>query len=278
LKPGETSRPPQRFLVTMKLLPFFFLLALLSACSSSDSTQTTGESTPASPRKATVVFLDKSLSVNQNQAFVTAKYQRILREVIQENIQRKGDRLEVYFVHENTAKAKALELVSQSELEDQESANATDREAAQTAYELAIQKERARFQQQALAQLEAPNPSKSNQYTDLRASLGALNELAGEGYAVQVYYFSDMVESMPGSDRRDFHTTPPASEQQADEWARTDAAALRDELPNLSSVVVRLVLPFEPTSSTVRNNPTVTRYWNTLFRELGVTQTVRELY
>jgi hypothetical protein len=274
----QTSFVWLRSFGTMKLPIALFLLIGLGACSSDSSNQESDQPAAEAPKTASLVFLDKSLSTNSNQAFVNEKYRKNLSELIQENIQRKGDRLEVYFVHENTSKAKALELVSQAELEDVEGSNQTDREAAQTAYDLALQKEKARFQQQALAQLNTSNPSVSNRYTDLQASLPVIDELAGEGYDVRVYYFSDMVESMPGPNRRDFHQTPPTDDEQAVTWATADAGRLRNNLSNLGKVTIRLVLPFEPTSSSARNNPAVTTYWQTLFRELGVNQSVKELY
>lgn len=254
-------------------------LALLAACSSSDSGQGREETAQvAAPNTASVVFFDKSLSVNPNDAFVRQKYQQALTKLISENIRQKGDRLEVYFIHDNTARAKALERVTQSEKEDVSSANQTDAEAAQTSFEVSLQKEQQRFLREAYTQMITPNASRSNRYTDIQASLPILDRLAEQGLQVRAYYFSDMVESMTGPGRRDFHTAPPRTTDQALNWAKQDAERLKNTLTHLSDVEAYLVLPFAPTASSKVNNPNVTEYWETLFRELGANKRLEEVY
>jgi hypothetical protein len=84
---------------------------------------------------------------------------------------------------------------------------------------------------------------------------------------VKVYYFSDMIESVKGSDRRDFHIKPPKDDSQAEQEAKADIKKL--EKYAIGSPQVTIVSPFEPTASTKENNPHVTHYWQTLFQELG---------
>ena len=76
----------------------------------------------------TLVFIDKTQSVNVNRVFVNDKYKQILSDLIEQNVQRKGDKLEVYFIHENTQKARALSLTCRTEVENTETMSATDRE------------------------------------------------------------------------------------------------------------------------------------------------------
>ena len=76
-----------------------------------------------------------------------------------------------------------------------------------------------------------------------------------------------MIESMRGAERRDFHKQGPQNNDQAQEWAKTDAQKLKEN--NLNAAQIKILLPFEPTASTRENNPTVTLYWKTLFQELG---------
>ncbi len=225
----------------------------------------------------TLIFIDKSVSVDVNQAFVAEKYQRILGDAINQNIRHQGDRLEIYYIHENTAKGKAFQGVSRSELEDLSHVNATDAEAIKTAFELSLQKEKMRFRQVALQKLAATNSSSSNQATDIQATLGIIDQLSGQGFEVQAYFFSDMIESVKGNGRRDFHVNPPKDIAQAEAMAKTDAKRLADRLPNLGTAAVKLVLPFEPTSTSKQNNPTITAYWQTLCTELGISS-VEELY
>lgn len=215
----------------------------------------------------TLVFMDKTQSVNVNKAFVTQKYQQILTDLVEQNIHQKGDKLEVYFIHENTQKARALSLTCRTEIEDLSHMNATDREAAETTASLGVQRERMIFLKQLLAKLNVQNVGASQRQTDIWASLPVITKAAETGAEVRVYYLSDMIESMRGTNRRDFHSNPPKDNNQADEWAKSDAKQMQQYA--LSAAAVKIALPFEPTSSTKENNPTVTQYWNTLLQELG---------
>lgn len=250
-------------------------LVLLSCGTDATKEQT---NTGQSSKICTVVFMDKSLSVNINRAFVNDKYQKIISNVVNENIRQKGDRLEVYFIHENTSKAKAMEVECQSEMEDVSNASPTDKEAMRASFDLFLQKERAAFRQRAIAQLAVTNTSASNQETDIWASLAVIDRLVSEGYDVKAYYLSDMIESVRGAGRRDFHTTPPRNDTQAEEWAKADAETLKSKYPNVAVAQISLALPFEPTSTVQQNNPAVTKYWEVLFGELGVINPVKELY
>ncbi|MPR34450.1 hypothetical protein [Salmonirosea aquatica] len=254
--------------------PLFVLLVLaclVSACNFFTTEQTT--TLPDAPVH-TLIFLDKTQSVNVNQNFVQAKYRQALNELVVNNMKNKGDKLEVYFIHENTSKARALSLTVHSEKEGLENANATDREAIETAFQMALQREQGVFLRQVLSKLNQQNTGTSNQATDIWASLPIIAKAAQDGAQVRVYYFSDMIESVKGSDRRDFHHLPPVDDAQAEAWAKADAKKM--EQYALGTPEVTVVSPFEPTASTKENNPHVATYWQTLFQELGA-MSVEEL-
>jgi hypothetical protein len=264
--------------MNMKVL--FFNVALLLAlwsCGGSAPQEKQLKQVPDSP-VCTLVFIDKSVSVNVNRSFVDDKYQRILSEAIEQNIRYKGDRLEVYYIHENTAKGKALQVVCRSEMEDISQTSATDAESIKTAFDLSLKKEKIQFKQLAIQKLHTANTSESNQATDIWASLAVIDQLASIGFDVKVYYFSDMIESMKEAGRRDFHNNPPKNSEEAEAWAKTDANTMKNRYPNLSIAEIKLILPFEPTTGTHQNNPAITTYWQTLFNELGVSQPVEELF
>lgn len=248
----------------MKIIFVLLLLLTIIACSTDRDKAKIDTHEPA----YTLVFLDKTRSVNVDKSFVRQKYQRALTDIIEENIRQKGDRLAVYFIHENTAKARALNLTTRTEREDASGASPTDREAAETEFSLALGREKAQIRQRVLQQLMAPNTGASNQQTDIWASLPVIEKAAQTGATVKVYYLSDMLESVTGPDRRNFQVRPPKGNAQADEWAKTDAKQLKRY--TLGSPDITLILPFEPNASVRENNPAVTRYWQTLFAELGV--------
>lgn len=253
-----------KFPSALPFLLFFVFTCLVSACNFFSSEQ--GTSAPVSPIH-TLVFLDKTQSVNVNQNFVQAKYRQALNDIVESNMTNKGDKLEVYFIHENTSKAKALSLTVHSEKEGVENANATDREAIKTAFQMALQREHGIFLRQVLSKLNQQNTGASNQSTDIWASLPIIARAAQDGAQVRVYYFSDMIESVKGTDRRDFHHLPPTSDAQAATWAKADAKKM--EQYAIGTPEVTVVSPFEPTASTKENNPHVTRYWQVLFEEMG---------
>lgn len=249
---------------------FFFVFVSVLACSNDDKKAETAADEPI----YTLIFLDKTRSVNVDESFVRRKFQQALTDIIEENIRQKGDKLAVYFVHENTAKARALNLTARTEREDVSAASPTDREAADTEFTLMLSREKAQIRQRVLQQLVAQNMSSSNQQTDIWASLPVLEKANETGATVKAYYLSDMVESVKGPGRRDFHIRPPKTTAQADEWAKADAVQLKRY--TLGSPDITMILPFEPNAPVRVNNPAVTQYWQTLFTELGV-GTVAEL-
>lgn len=260
---AEITRTTQRQFDIVRWFVFTGLcLGLFFACSSpADKPVKTDEPV------YTLIFLDKTRSVNVNNAFVGQKYQQAINEIIEQNIRQKGDRLDVYFIHENTSKARALNLTVRSEMEDISAASPTDREAAETEFNMTLNREKAQIRQRVLQQLVAQNAGKSNQETDIWASLPVIAKANETGATVKVYYLSDMIESVKGSGRRDFQIKPPKDTAQADEWAKADAEQLKRY--TIGSPDITMILPFEPNASVKENNPAVTQYWQTLFSELG---------
>lgn len=263
------TRPSSSFfpLISYLLLPISYLL--LSSCTSEKEKKPVTEGPVY-----TLVFMDKTQSVNVNKGFVAQKYQQILSDLVEQNIHQKGDKLEVYFVHENTQKARALSVTCRTQVEDISQMSATDREAAQTTADLTLQRERMMILRQLMAKLGIQNIGTSQRQTDIWASLPVIAKAAETGMEVKVYYLSDMIESMKGSNRRDFHSNPPQDNTQAESWAKADAKQMQQYA--LNAAEIKIALPFEPTSSTKENNPTVTQYWSTLLQELGA-GTVEEL-
>jgi hypothetical protein len=254
---------------TLFLIPSVFIL---SCSNSGDKYQEVEE-----PKTCSMIFIDKSVSVNVNKKFVNEKYTKIINQLIDENVKQKGDKIEVYFIHENTAKGKATDLTSRTEKGDTQGASSTDSEAIATEYNMSMEKERSVFKKIVFSQLAAQNTSTSKNNTDILAALPLIDKAAAKGFTVKVYFLSDMVESMKAPNRRDFHVNPPVDDAAAVGWAREDAANLKANLPNITMSQIFIAKPFEPTASRKKNNPAVSAYWQRLFLELGVSTEVVEL-
>jgi hypothetical protein len=256
-------RKTTKYCFRQYLMLFAVTTMLLSACGSEKEAAKTLPDAPV----YTLVFLDKTQSVNVNKQYVNEKYRQTLTDIMENNMKNKGDKLEVYFIHENTSKARALSLMIRTEKDNLEGANATDKEAIETAFQLSLQREKNIFLRQLLTKLNQQNTGSSNLSTDIWASLPVIAKAGETGAEVKVYYFSDMIESVKGQDRRDFHIKPPHSDAEAEDDAKADLEKLKQYA--IGSPQVTIVSPFEATASSKENNPHVTHYWQTLFQELG---------
>ncbi|WP_367914040.1 hypothetical protein [Leadbetterella sp. DM7] len=242
---------------------FILLLGgiLLGACS--ETTKNEADLPPANTY--TLVFFDKTQSVNPNDTFVKTKYSSAIRNLVDQNIRTEGDILEVYFIHENTSKARALTVKSRTAKESTEGLSPTDLEAASNAYDLSIKKERQMIYNALMQKLMESNSSASNSETNISAGIPVIATALATYPDVKAYFFSDMVESMRSG--RDFHSRPPQNREQAQSWAREDAGKYAQQ--SLSGAGIYMILPFSPNSSSKINNPNVTEYWKDFFGELG---------
>lgn len=243
----------------MKYLFSFIFSFCLFACST--------DSKEAQKPKTTAIlfFVDKTASVDFSNEFVAKKYQNALQQVIQDNIQHTGDQIEMYYVHENTAKSRCLKLQVKASKDDTQGMNATDLEAAQSMFDLQLKKEKGIFANRAMAKMMQANNNASNKETDLLSSIEIINQKCQEVDQVKVFYFSDMVESQ--NNGIDFHKNPPKSSQEATDLAQKSLTIFSDAL--LSNAEINVLLPFEATSSSAENNPNVGVFWQTIFEELG---------
>lgn len=249
----------------------FHLLVLvivlgLSGCGTSGTDE---KSTPDKIKPIhTILFIDKTESVSVSNPFILNKYKNVIKSIVDLNINQAGDQLEIYYIHENTSKARCLNVFARTAMESTEGMNATDLEANKNSYDLSINKERKNIYNMALQKLMVENSGASNQETNVGVSVPLIADAVAKSDDVRIYYFSDMIESVKSG--RDFHTTPPSGSEQANEWAKTDAGKYKDL--NISPAVITVILPFEATSSSKENNPHVTEYWKSFFGQLGVNQ------
>ncbi|MFN3490576.1 MAG: hypothetical protein ACK4YV_15660, partial [Emticicia sp.] len=82
-------------------LIFLSLIPILVSCGEKKAQKT--ENKADSPAIHTLIFIDKTASVDVSKPFVAQKYQQALNSIIEENVRKSGDKFEIYYIHENTA-------------------------------------------------------------------------------------------------------------------------------------------------------------------------------
>ncbi len=245
-----------------------FLLMLLTACGAEQPSQT--PPTPP-PVNYTLIFIDKTVSVKTEDDFVKKKYEKALEMLVRHGIRKQGDKIDLYFLHENTARGKVFSYTCRIAMPDTMGMNPTDVAMAKSNYGLMLRKEKRKVLERCLKALDMPNENYSKLYTDLWASLHIIDKRRARlpfDAHVRVCYLSDMVESMPGSGRRDFFKKPPYSQKQAVQYAEEDLQQFADL--ELAGIEVFYVLPFSPTTPASQNNPWIITYWETIFQSLDV--------
>lgn len=238
----------------------FSLVGIASCTNSSDSKPTLEKQNTHS-----ILFFDKTQSVNVNDPFVRNKFETEITSILNENVNSSGDLIDVYYIHENTSKAKCLSLNTRTEKENEEGLNVTDLEALNTNYQMSIVKERKLMLGLIIDKMMASNDGLSNAETNVSASVQLISDALSSNNKVKSYFFSDMIESLKNG--RDFHKSAPISDDQAHEWADSDVQSKKNM--NLTNADITVILPFKPTSSSKENNPAVTEYWRTYFDKLG---------
>ena len=263
----------------------FFSILFLMLCSCDFSEKSKASIQNVNPKNIhSIVFIDKSISVNPGSEFIDKKYTEIFKGIISQNIKHTGDRLDIYYIHENTAKARVWSLKCKSAINptDTLGANATDIEIIKNKFNIDLRKEKSNFLTKCISSLHFTNQAASNKNTDVLSSINVINKLIKpekNNYLVKIYYLSDMIESMEGKGRRDFHKLLPKTKEEAEAWAGEDAQYLKQDLDLdiLEGIEIKIALPFPPQSTLKENNPNVTHYWQTLFSLLGVEAPIEEI-
>ena len=251
------------------------LALLLAATLGTGCDDADAPSSPSPPTTHTLIFVDHSVSTGAHPDARTL-FADSLARIVDHNMRTAGDRLSLFFVHEKTlSKAHHLDItndispVADKQFED-EQALARARHKQKTTQFVT---ETTRRLQAALT--SPPISSSFTEWTDLWGTLGvASTTLAPSADKHVLYYFSDMFESMPGPQRRNFDRSPPQSRSQAERWAQTDAAGLDSLMvlrpTRLAPARVRVLLGTLATKAHAQN---VKFYWLALFQELGLSRT-----
>ena len=239
----------------------------LSGCGSDDT-----PSSPPPPPQHTLVFLDGSASAETHPE-VHQVFTDSLARIVRMHLATPGDRLYAFWLHEKT-RSKAYRLDLRNDVRPLQEKDFPDEQALERARyrkDIAEYLERATTDLQTFA-AERDLPEAYARWTDIWGTLEVASETfpsrPGERH---VYYLSDMYESMPGADRRNFDQTPPQRRSQAETWAQADVRRIRSQLTLAPDVLRTLrIRVLQGTLATKPNAQDVQVYWETLFETLGI--------
>mgnify|MGYP006424709057 CR=1 FL=1 len=220
----------------------------------------------------TLVFVDASESARISD-YTQQVFRDSLRGIVKADLDEPGDRLALYPVHEETTSKVGQWSVKNDIPVPEWSQFETDRNSARIEFNGRLNRFVENTGNASVKTLrKVLTNERFTQWTDLWGTLQVISEeVDTSATRAEVYYFSDMFESMPGQKRRNFDRVPPSSKTEAEKWAAQDAKALRNlikvRLPVLKEIHVR-VLPGG--LATKDHADAVKYYWERLFRELGV--------
>jgi hypothetical protein len=257
------------------LIAVLTLLASVPGCGGGG--EPTSALEPPAPRR-TLVFVDRSASTG-DYAEAQQLFADSLDRVVRAYLSRPGDRLSAFIVHEKT-RSKAYRLDLTNDVSPPEGAEFDDEQALRQAR---FKRETASFLSEASKRLQAfaleeDGGAAFADHTDLWGTLAVASEELAPAEArkadappPRLYYLSDMFESMPGPQRRNFDRSPPTSRTEARRWARTDAKALQQTMTvrpdRLRQARVRVLLGTLATKAHAQN---VKVYWRELFEQIGI--------
>jgi hypothetical protein len=246
------------------------VVALLTTGCGSDKDSVNAD--PPPPPHHTLVFLDRSASTRADVA-ARQLFADSLARIVQMHLRHPGDRLRAFVLSEKT-RSKAYRLDLRNDVRPLQEKPFPDEQALEEArYRKAI----AEYLQEATSTLQefatrTEVPPSYARWTDIWGTLEvASEELPAKRAERHLYYLSDMFESMPGPDRRNFDQQPPQSRSEAETWATADAKHMRAQFA-LDSDVLRdaRVRVLQGTLATKPHAQDVKVYWRTLFRTLDV--------
>jgi hypothetical protein len=237
----------------------------------------------AAPPRRTLIFIDQSSSVETGAASPTSDagsttetYRSILKKQVKRTLPPQGSRLELRLVHSRTTGAAGMQrYVQDLEAPEQSSLDLETAEACKE-YGSRVAGLLRRAWKGGRSLLDTVYVHEENQQaTDLWGTLEVVSRTFSSKDTVaaarDVYVFSDMLECMPGAARRCFEHRPPASRQQAEQWAKQDAEVIQKKLRVRPDVLETVTFHFvQGEHSLDPKTQNVSYYWRTLLETMGV--------
>jgi hypothetical protein len=227
---------------------------------------------PENPPKITLLLVDKTGS-SIIDSVLLQEYQEKVTELISANFTSPGAKFQGYFVHSNTLGVPPFaERNFDTPIPDNFGELPKIRRKR---IEAQVRLSQQKLIEEVVQDIKTEMGNQTSRNTDLWGTFELMSIFFSSSQDVaskDVVFISDMMESMRGKGRRNFHSTLPKSKEEAESWAIQDAQWIRNNFniddQTLSETNVKIWPPVKPLDpSTIR---ILRYYWTALFRQFGI--------
>lgn len=227
---------------------------------------------PESPPKSTLLLVDKTGS-SAVDSILLQEYQEKVTRLINENFTSSGATFQGYFIHSNTL---GVPPFAERNFDTPIPENFGELpKIRRKRIEAQVRLSQQKLIEEVVQDLQTEMGRQTSSSTDLWGTfelMGIFFSSSSDANIKEVVFISDMMESMRGKDRRNFHSSLPKSKEEAESWAIQDAQWIRNNFnideQSLSKTNVKVWPPVKPLdSSTIR---ILRYYWTALFKEFDI--------
>jgi hypothetical protein len=223
-----------------------------------------------------LIIIDKTLSADIDKEMMNSFNTECNQQIAMERLIGFGDQVKGYLIHSNTLSNSPFTnvFINIKEPDVSDLGGISQRDVLGK-YKNDVQKIQAQTVKAFNKYFPLDNEDPTNRQTDLWAIFELMSDYFGQSSPEDdrlVIIVSDMIESMRGPGRRDFHGKPIKNKVEAEALAKEDAQWIKNNLAvdtaNLQNVKIRV---WPPITSTEKSNfQNVRYYWDALFAEFGL--------
>lgn len=220
-----------------------------------------------------LVLIDRSGSVHFD---VDKAFQKVAEQI--SGMVQAGDELGVAYIHSQTEVNSQRVAIRAKLPTNYDELGGASQSSARLKVSKQLMTERALMKTTLRKMLTTAADSRTQESSDVWGSLATMDTFfrtASPGDNCRVFIVSDLVESMPGAGRRDFHKQHPANDAaQLRQMARADVPKIRSiyDLGSASPLgkVDQLTVLFPTSGVQNSQNNAMTQYWTNVFELLGL--------